>query len=340
MCTFTRTAFRMCGHTECRGARCSPPILHENNRHELCRKTPIYLQCTKQGICTQCRTKNWEASMAKSSKTPDAKEQHGNKGTRSGLAVGSKSEVFHHIHLPRVNKEELDNKSKNSEISKERRALHGPRAFPGSPSTIKESWNLSAVTKPVSGDNERRVGLRGPRDLPTAHRTTREDWNLLTVNTPARRGNGRRLRLRQPNPLPTSHPALGSFNTRGQTACAPLFLQEVDKHTNRKVQEATGEQFFHRLQDAIPLLPMSYKPILTGRHPLHRPLPPIPDENGSKPDTDDQPPPVPPHVVLHRRKAITLHAYDELDSPTERCTSATEAPAGTYLGRGTLYSGW
>ncbi|EAA33792.1 hypothetical protein NCU08546 [Neurospora crassa OR74A] len=94
--------------------------------------------------------------MAKSSKTPDAKEQHGNKGTRSGLAVGSKSEVFHHIHLPRVNKEELDNKSKNSEISKERRALHGPRAFPGSPSTIKESWTLSAVTKPVSRDNERR----------------------------------------------------------------------------------------------------------------------------------------------------------------------------------------
>lgn len=100
MCTFTRTAFKMCGHTEYRGTRCSPPITHKNNKHELCKKTPVYLQCTKNGICTQCRTRNWKASMTKSSKVPIAEQQHDNKGTRSGLAVGSRDEVSLHVSAP------------------------------------------------------------------------------------------------------------------------------------------------------------------------------------------------------------------------------------------------
>ncbi|EGO58425.1 hypothetical protein NEUTE1DRAFT_110536 [Neurospora tetrasperma FGSC 2508] len=402
MCTFTRTAFKMCGHTEYRGARCSPPVVQKHNMHELCKKTPIYLQSTKNGICTQCRTKNWEASMAKSSNIPDAKERHGNKGARPDLTVGCKDEVSHHVSTPATQHDNFQadtqkqdkaaksniigielngrprpscqltehfssplrefaprhqepkiirNKRKinaNSEFktSEQREALRGPRVLPGLHPTTKKSWNLIAVTKPLREDEEKRVGLHGPRDLPTTQHTIKEDWNLMTVTNPVRRGDGGKLRLRGPNPFPatspcpTTNPAVNGFGARGRTACAPLVLQEVDKPKNRKVQEAAGEQFLHRLQDAIPPLPMSYKPILTGRHPLHRPLPPIPDENDPKPDTDDQPPPVPPHVVLHRRKAITLHAHDESGSPIERYSPAPDAPVGTYFGRETVHYGW
>ncbi|KAK3495347.1 uncharacterized protein B0T23DRAFT_412142 [Neurospora hispaniola] len=367
MCTFTRTAFRMCGHTEYRRAHCNSPI---NNRHELCKKTPIHLQSSKNGICTQCRTRDWEASMAKTSKVPDAEQQHGNKATHPGLAVGSRGEVSLHVSTSttqndnfQANTKKQNNATKSNSVgtelkgrarplrqstehitpppkksapkrqepkiirdkrtiiadyecktSERREALHGPRALPGAHSTMKESPNLIDVTKPMHKDDEERVALHGPRDMPTTHHIIRENWKLMTVANPVRRGDRGRLRRRglrpfpNPNSFPTANPAVNSLDARGQTACAPLVLQEVNKPTNRKVREAAGEQFLHRLQDAIPPLPMSYKPILTGRHPLHRPLPPIPDENFW----------------------ITI----------ERYSPAPDAPVGTYFGRETVYYGW
>lgn len=231
-------------------------------------------------------------------------------------------------------------------IREQRGALHGPRALPGAHPTMKESPNLIDVTKPMHKDDEERVALHGPRNMPTTHHTIRESCNLMTFANPVRRGDGGRLPRRGPHPFPnpnsfpTANPAVNSLGARGQTACAPLVLEEVNKPKNRKVREATVERFRHRLQDAIPPLPISYKPILTGRHPLHRSLPPIPAETNQEQDADCQPPPVPPHLVPYRRNSITLHAHDEFDSPIERCTSAPEAPAGTHLGRETLYSGW
>lgn len=335
--------------------------------------------------------------MAKTSKVPDAEQQHGNKATRPGLVVGSRDEMSLHVSTPTIqndnfqaNTKKQNNAAKSNsagteikgrawplrqlsehispppkksaprrqepkivrrnkrtiladhecKTSERREALHCPRALPGARSTMKESPNLIDVTKPMHRDDEERVALYGPRDMPTTHHTIRENWKLMTVTNSARRDDGRRLRLRRSNPSPTPHLAADSFDARGRTACAPLVLQEVDKPKNRKVQEAAGEQFLHRLQDAIPPLPLSYKPILTGRHPLHRSLPPIPDGTDPAQDTNCLPPPVPPHVVLYRKKAIAMHPHDEFDSQIERCTSAPEAPLGTFLGRETLYSGW
>lgn len=164
----------------------------------------------------------------------------------------------------------------------------------------------------------------------------------MTVTNPLRRGEGGRLHLRGPKPIPRPIPrpipAANNFGARQRKAfdLEPLIRQEVNLPADPTAQEA-GQRIG---PDTIPPLPISYKPILTGRHPLHRPLPPIPDETYPKDDAECQPPPVPPHVVLYRRKAIAMHAHDNFESPVERCTSAPDAPTGTYFGRETLHSGW
>lgn len=90
MCTFTTTAFKMCGHKEYRGARCSPPIVHWNNIPEPCKKTPVHIQDTKNGICEQCRTTRLEASQAKSRRAY-AERQRWIKRTRSSLPFDSET---------------------------------------------------------------------------------------------------------------------------------------------------------------------------------------------------------------------------------------------------------
>ncbi|KAK3399465.1 hypothetical protein B0T20DRAFT_392482 [Sordaria brevicollis] len=62
--------------------------------------------------------------------------------------------------------------------------------------------------------------------------------------------------------------------------------------------------------NTVPPLPISYRPILTGRHPLGRPLPPIPIETDPKDKAYCQPPLVPPHRVLPWQQAIDMYPHD------------------------------
>ncbi|KAK1782630.1 hypothetical protein QBC45DRAFT_318314 [Copromyces sp. CBS 386.78] len=430
----------MCGHTEHRETRCSPPIIHWNGKPELCKKKPIYLQSTKNGICTQCRTKRLEASMARTNKVY-AEKHHNNKGNRPSVPVPSRKEKPpHRSQVQIASQEELytqkqnvqgagdsstptkhtiglndfrcqlglshagpclrpkDQTGQSQQVSlptavkkissgggrtlaqlrgtadlamrpvscppkdkikaitgadhgrdEHDVALHGPRGLPGPHPVPNGNWNLIAVTKPTSmgRHDDRQVRLHGPREFPTAHRTIREDWNLMTVTNPLRRGNRKRLHLRGPQPImspipqptPKPMPAADSIGPgprqRKPFESKPLIRQEISKpphSTAREAQQNIGP-------DTIPPLPMSYKPILNGRHPLRRPLPPIPDESYPKEDADCRPPPVPPHLVLPRRKAIDAHAHNDLDLPTARYSPAPEAPTGAYHGR-EPFSGW
>ncbi|KAK3953885.1 hypothetical protein QBC32DRAFT_369082 [Pseudoneurospora amorphoporcata] len=417
----------MCGHTEHRETRCSPPIIHWNGKPELCKKKLIYLQSTKNGICTQCRTKRLEASMARSNRVNKDK-QHGHKILRPGLndapknekpsnctdiQVASSEELYRrkqneegvaentsakpmlHIGLdhfrcrlglshtgpcirakdqtdqsPRHNKEtsaeptasgggrallqlrssanpalrKCDKRrpglslpsdkirtiaGAEGEHDKQKVTLHGPRALEEAQPIPRGTWNLIDVTKPVPReDDEGKARLHGPRTMSGAHRAIRKDWNMMSVTNPVRRANGGRLqlcgpqpitnRIPKPNPIPRPDPA--QFN-RPANSVAQKAKQRTDPNK-------------------ILLLPVSYKPILTGRYPLHRSLPPIPDETYPTEDADCRPPPVPPHIVLPQRRAITMHPHNDIDSPIKRYTSVPDAPADTYLGRETLHSGW
>lgn len=259
-------------------------------------------------------------------------------------------------------------------------ALSGPRAIPEAHPTIRGNWNLGAVTNPVHDVNEGKTVLHGPRSMPTSHRTISNDWNMMTIINPVRRANGGNLHLHGPMPIPSPTPAPQPisapkiFDPRPPKPfySEPLIRQEVKspapptaseahQHTHpdqiplppipfRPIRTGRDPLRWPRLTNAtaheaprpdqIPPLPIAYRPILAGRHPLRRPLPPIPTGTYPEEDTNCQPPLVPPHVELPRRKAIAMHAYNDPEIPVERCLPAPEAPVGPYFGRVKFPSGY
>lgn len=230
-------------------------------------------------------------------------------------------------------------------------ALRGPRALQEPQLPPRGNWNLIEVTKPVSReDHGGKARLHGPRTMPTPHRIIRKDWNLMTATNPVRRANGGRLHLHgpqpitsptptpKPNPIPRPDPAAISFGARHRKAfnSEPLIRQEVHLPIHSSVRE--NQQLIS--PDTVPNLPVSYKPVLAGRHPLHRALPPIPDEAYPEQAMNCQPPPVPPHLVLPRRKVIDMLMSDDPGLDLVRYLAAPEAPVGIYFGRDMVHSGW
>lgn len=229
--------------------------------------------------------------------------------------------------------------------------MQGPRALPEAHPTTNSTWNPISTTNPERKDNREKLVLHGPREMPRTRPPITENWNLMTVTNPLRRANDGRLLLRGPQPLPSAPPrrkpvpqpiqvvavAFGpSPRERKAFESGPLVRQEVNGPQQPAVQR--NQQLIG--PNTIPPLPVSYRPVLAGRHPLRRPLPPIPVDTDPEQPMDCQPPPVPPHLVLPRREAIGMPMTDGLNSALVRYSLAPDAPVGDYFSSGRVHSGW